>query len=70
MFQLDKPYVEETPALMPIEKVLGYLGECRRKPSMRVAGLNTNESAKAKYWVALIGGVIFTTLQMQDMPDV
>ena len=37
---------------------------------MRVAGLNTNKSARAKYWLTLIGGVFFTTPQMQDMPDV
>lgn len=46
----------------------GYM--CYSSGSMRVAGLSTNESTKAKYWLALIGGVIFTTLQMQDMPDV
>lgn len=48
----------------------GYM--CYSSGSMIVAtGYGQHElNDRSKAWLAIIGGIIFTTLQMQDMPDV
>ena len=48
----------------------GYM--CYSSGSMVVAvGYGQHQlNETAKWWLAIIGGIIFTTLQMQDMPDV
>ncbi|KAL8711955.1 MAG: hypothetical protein Q9220_003651 [cf. Caloplaca sp. 1 TL-2023] len=48
----------------------GYI--CYSSGSMKVAtGFGThNLNERSTWWLAMIGAIIFTTLQMQDMPDV
>lgn len=49
---------------------LGYM--CYSSGSMQVAtGHGQHElNERATWWLAIVGAIIFTTLQMQDMPDV
>lgn len=48
----------------------GYI--CYSSGSMKVAaGYGQHElNETSTWWLAMIGGIIFTTLQMQDMPDI